>query len=88
MMQFKIKAKQSSPVFSYMKDSEEMCNMCITGEGGNSIKCYSVLLANLSPLVRDVLQDQDKSWSSYQIILPDFKVEDILHVMKLVYFGK
>ena len=30
-----------------------MCDMCITGAGGSSIKCYSVLIGNLSPLVQE-----------------------------------
>ena len=61
--------------------------MCITGEGGKSIKCYSVLLSNFSPLVKGLLNEQGGN-NSHQLILPDFSIDDILHVMKLVYSGK
>ena len=61
-----------------------MCDMCITGAGGSSIKCYSVLIGNLSPLVQDLL----KIGQSTQLILPDFTIQDIVNLMNLVYTGE
>jgi hypothetical protein len=61
-----------------------MCDMCITGAGGSSIKCYSVLIGSLSPLVHDLL----KIGQSTQLILPDFTIQDIMNLMNLVYTGE
>ena len=61
-----------------------MCNICITGEGGSSIKCYSALLSNMSPLLKVLLQENNSS----QLILPDIPIKDIVNVMNLIYTGE
>ena len=60
-----------------------MCNIWITGEGGSSIKCYSALLSNMSPLLKVLLQE-----NSSQLILPDIPIKDIVNVMNLIYTGE
>ena len=62
-----------------------LSDICVTGAKGNSLKIHSLLIASISPWVKQIMSE---AYPSNQILLPDFDSAVLIQLANLAYTGE
>ena len=65
-------------------DQEKLVDFSFVSREGKAVNCHRVMAASLSPFLLSLFRDSE---IDDQIILPDFSINAICHLMNFIYTG-